>query len=246
MALREELERDGNWLFRWRSQLPLVILALSLVALPRHPDAIDRAGLDRWWGILCLGISFTGLGLRALTLGFTASRTSGRNTREQRADSLNTTGMYSIVRHPLYLGNAVIGLGVILISRSWWMTLIYVLAFWLYYERIMLAEEGYLRNKFGAEFTEWAEQTPAFLPRLGNWRRPGFPFCARTVLRREYGAILGIISCLFFLEVIGHLVNGVKPVVDVLWIVLLIAGALFWVVFRILGKLTNVLSVSDR
>lgn len=246
MALQEQFEHEGNWLFRWRSHLPLIILALSLVALPRYPDAIDRAGLDRWWGILCLLVSFAGLGVRVLTLGFTASRTSGRNTREQRADSLNTTGIYSIVRHPLYLGNAIIGLGIILMSRSWWMTLIYALAFWLYYERIMLAEEGYLRSKFGSEFTEWANQTPAFLPRFRNWKRPDFPFCIRTVLRREYGGILAIIACLFFLEAIGHLLNGAKPVVDPLWIALLIAGALIWVVLRILGKMTNVLSVSDR
>ena len=31
--------------------------------------------------------------------------TSGRNTHDQVADSLNTSGIYSIVRHPLYVGN---------------------------------------------------------------------------------------------------------------------------------------------
>jgi len=33
MALREELERQGNWLFRWRSYLPLLIVPLFFVAL---------------------------------------------------------------------------------------------------------------------------------------------------------------------------------------------------------------------
>ena len=33
MALREELERSGNWLFRHRSYLPIVMLVPILVAL---------------------------------------------------------------------------------------------------------------------------------------------------------------------------------------------------------------------
>ncbi len=56
-------------------------------------------------------ISFFGLALRVIVVGHAPYGTSGRNTREQVADTLNTTGMYSIVRHPLYLANYLIILG---------------------------------------------------------------------------------------------------------------------------------------
>ncbi|NLL27934.1 MAG: DUF1295 domain-containing protein [Bacteroidales bacterium] len=36
---------------------------------------------------------------------------SGKNTEKQIADFLNTKGMYSIVRHPLYLGDFLMWLG---------------------------------------------------------------------------------------------------------------------------------------
>ena len=51
-------------------------------------------------GSVCLLVAFSGVAVRALTIGFTASDTSGRNPEGQVADSLNTTRMYSLVRNP--------------------------------------------------------------------------------------------------------------------------------------------------
>lgn len=243
MALQEEMERHGAWLFRWRGYLPLVVLALSMAALPKQVGSEDGKEWIRWWAIGCLIISFFGLGVRALTIGYVDSGTSGKNTRAQRAERLNTLGMYSIVRHPLYLGNFIIALGIILVTGSWWMILLYTLSFWLYYERIMLAEEAYLRNKFGPEFSEWANRTPTFLPRFREWKQPEVSFGTRTVLRREYGGFLAIILCIFFLQFVGGLMRGGKPVVDPLWIALLSSGFVIWLVLRILVKGTKLLSV---
>ena len=100
------------------------------------------------------------LAIRAYTIGHTPKGTSGRNTKKQVANALNTTGAYSLVRNPLYLGIFFMGLGVALFAHLWWLTLIYVLAFWLYYERVIFAEEAYLRDKFGAEYLSWADRTP--------------------------------------------------------------------------------------
>src|SRR5689334_21586787 len=84
-----------------------------------------------------------------------------------------TTGMYSLVRHPLYLGNYFLWLGVVLVSRVWWAPVLAILVFWLCYERIMFAEEAYLRQQFGDAFGEWAQRTPAVLPAFTHWRPPG-------------------------------------------------------------------------
>ena len=108
------------------------------------------------------------------------------------AAAINTTGAYSIVRHPLYLGNLLIWLGFVLYLEHWWFVLAFVLAYWIYYERIMLAEEAFLRRTFGAAFEAWAARTPAFLPNPRRWQRSAMPFCWRTVLRREYTALGGI------------------------------------------------------
>src|SRR2546422_497608 len=73
--------------------------------------------------------------------------------------------------------------------------LIDVLAFWLYYERIMFAEEAFLRQKFGETYQRLAATTPAFFPRFGQWRKPSLPFSWRNVMRREYTALMLLILC---------------------------------------------------
>ena len=99
-------------------------------------------------------ISFSVLGflVRFYTIGTTPKGTSGRNTKEQVADVLNSSGMYSMVRHPLYLGNYLIWLGISLASFNIYFAVIMSLLFWLYYERIMFAEERFLERKFGDDF----------------------------------------------------------------------------------------------
>ncbi|MBA3555339.1 MAG: DUF1295 domain-containing protein [Gemmatimonadales bacterium] len=217
MGLREEFEATGNWLFRRRGYLPLLLFPVLLIAVrgSDHPSA-DRQ-LDLAWEGVCLLLALIGLALRIATVGFVPRDTSGRSTGRQRAGSLNTSGFYSIVRHPLYLGNYLMWLGVALFPRSWWAPVIVSLVFWLYYERIMFAEEEFLRRTFGPVYTSWAAVTPAFLPRLTLWRRPGVRFCLLTVLRREHSSLLALIASLTALEVASDYVATGRLIIDPVW-----------------------------
>ena len=70
-------------------------------------------------------------------------------------------------------------MGAALFVRSWWLVLATAFIFWFYYEKIMYAEEEFLRREFGETFSNWADQTPAFLPlNLKLWKAPelGFEF----------------------------------------------------------------------
>jgi protein-S-isoprenylcysteine O-methyltransferase Ste14 len=209
VALKDELADTGNTLFRWRSYLPLVFLPVLLYAL----SDFSRHSIDEKWGekweVVCLVVSMSGLLVRALVVGQTPHRTSGRNTTEQVADRLNTTGMYSIVRHPLYVGNFLSWLGIALFPQSFLVLLVCVMAFALYYERIMLAEEKFLANKFQGAFHEWAERTPAFFPNLGRWKRSRVKYSWRMVLRREYSGFFAIVVTFTFLDVMrGYFERG--------------------------------------
>ena len=246
MALREEFEDSGKWLFRWRSFLPLLLLGVVLCALRQYhyPDYSET--LDDIWEGVCLLVSFLGLGIRAFAVGHAPRGTSGRNTRKQLAETLNTTGLYSTVRHPLYLGNFFMGLGPAMFADMWWLALIYVLAFWLYYERIMFAEEAFLRERFGENWLTWAERTPAFFPKFNLYRKPTLPFCWRTVLRREYNGLLGVVSVMFLLEVVGDYDYLGTIQLDRDWLWLVSCTVLLWVVLRALRKYTHVLDVEGR
>lgn len=217
MSLHEELRRSGRWLFRWRSYVPLLPLAIALVALRSMAPAPPL--LEHVWELGCLAISLTGLGIRIHAIGHSAPGTSEGNTGRPGAASLNTTGLYSVVRHPLYVGNFLMWTGVALFPRVWWLVVIAVLAFWICYERIMYAEEEFLRERFGEEFAEWASRTPAFIPRLRNWIPPDRPFSLRRVLRREYSPFLGVFATFTVLDMTAYLFQARNTTLD-MWLVL--------------------------
>ena len=246
MPMIEEMESTGNWLFRWRSYLPLFLMVLILASFSYFRYPFNSHRFDEVWELVCIGTGLLGLGIRVLTIGFVPRRTSGRNTSKQVAETLNTTGMYSIVRNPLYLGNFFMGLAVALFLRAWWLPLVYGLVFMLYYERIIFAEEAFLRRQFGDTYIEWASRTPAFVPRPSQWRKPDLPFSVRTVLRREYHGFFGLIISLFAVEQALELYMRHGWHVDPMWMWIMSLSAGFYLAIRLLSKTTSWLLVKGR
>jgi protein-S-isoprenylcysteine O-methyltransferase Ste14 len=223
MALIEELEKSGNWLFRWRSYR-----------------------LHQVWGVLCLLISAIGLIVRCYTVGHTPAGTSGRNTKQQVAEALNKTGAYSIVRNPLYLGNFIMGLGVSLFPHLWWLVMIYVLVWWIYYERIIFAEEAFLRRKYGEEYLSWAGVTPILIPDFRLFKKSHLGFSMRNVLKREYNGFFAVIAILFAFECVGEYSVKHKLEIDPVWSVLLGIGFAVWIVLLALKRFSKVLDSEGR
>lgn len=246
MLIKESLVSQGYWLFRWRSYLPLVLFAILLTSMLDSGYLGGSERLQRWWGLFCLAVSLGGLALRAYVVGCTPRGTSGRNTGKQIAKELNTTGAYSLVRHPLYLANFLIWMGVALFVHNWWVAALSVLTFWLYYERIMAAEEDYLRGQFGDAYLEWAEVVPAFLPRLHGWRKPSLRFSFRTVLKKEYSTLLGIALAFLLMDMAENYALGRGVAADPLWLWLAAVSLVLAAVLRLLRKYTSVLHLEGR
>ena len=252
MPLREEFRRTGNWLFRWRSYLPLVVLVAVLAAMMTsytYPNGSPRAAI--LYEALCFVVSLLGLAVRIAAVGCAPQGTSGRNTAEgQVATTVNTTGLYSLVRHPLYLGNFLMYLGIAMMPRSGWLVLTFALVFWLYYERIMYAEEEFLRERFGEVYERWASATPAFLPRLRGlahrWRSPALPFSRRSVLKREYSGVFAMVACFAVLDAIGESRVRGELTVDPFWAVLFGITLVLYLTLIAVKRRTRLLKVPGR
>ena len=241
MKLQDHFEATGDWLFKERGKFPLILLPVLLAAL-RDSEYLERHygnAVQTPWEILCVGISIAGLLMRALTIGWIHEGTSGRNTKGQLAEALNTDGMYSVVRHPLYFANFLIILGFVLFVQVWWFVLIFALSFLIFYERIMFKEESFLERKFGEAYKKWAERTPLFLPRLRNWKKPSAPFSWKRILKREYstflGIILGFVSIKFLAELLGEREFEFRKI----WLIFLILGMAVYGALRTLRKKTD-------
>jgi len=244
--LREEFEKTGTRLFRWRSLLPLLTVFLFLEAFRSFKYPYGSHRLDEIWEIICLIISFSGLSVRFFISGTVPKGTSGRNTKRIKADFLNTTGMYSIVRHPLYLGNFVIWVGLSLFFRLWWFTLIVILILLLYYERIIYAEEEFLMKKFRRKFLGWANETPAFIPNFKKWKTSTFPFSFRTAIKKEYHTFIAIIASFTFIEILSEFFISGKIIFDQMWVIIFFSGTLTYLIIRIIHKKSEILKVQGR
>jgi protein-S-isoprenylcysteine O-methyltransferase Ste14 len=182
------LVRYGNFLFKYRDAVfPAVLLALFLLSRPLWPrgdarldDLLDAAGV---------GVALIGQGLRAAVVGYAYIIRGGKN-RQVYAEELVTRGFFNHGRNPLYVGNALILLGLLVVWNAPLVYLVGVPFFALGYVAIVAAEEAFLRRKFGAEYDAYAARVPRWGLRLAGLRRSleGMSYNWSRVVVKEYGS----------------------------------------------------------
>jgi protein-S-isoprenylcysteine O-methyltransferase Ste14 len=250
MALQEEFEGQGIWLFRYRGTLPLIILVIGVFLYLRAKYVpgtfiLEETPWERPYEYFCLFVSLIGLGIRVYTVGYTPRNTSGRNVKEQVAETLNTTGIYSVVRHPLYLGNFFMWLGPGLLTGNFWFLVAFVLFYWIYYERIMFAEEQFLRRKFGMVFTDWSEKVPAFIPRLKNFVKSEWPFSWKKVLKKEKNGLAAVFVVFTAFNMAGEVIQH-KTDYNYFFMVSCVLSLVLYFILKYLKRRTNVLNEEGR
>lgn len=203
----------GQFLFRFRSFTPLPLLLICLAFF--KPLTVPP-----WLLPLGLIVSAAGEMLRIVAVGWSQGGTSGRESY-LRADSLNTRGIYSITRNPLYIGNMMIFFGLTLLFGNVWVTLIMVLFLMLQYQLIVAAEETYLLDKYGARYGQYRQKVPRFLPAIRGYSRPDHPFSWKKVLFKENDSVfnMGVVAWGIFVYRV-YLVDGSLPRAPLPWLFL--------------------------
>jgi protein-S-isoprenylcysteine O-methyltransferase Ste14 len=249
MALQEELEVQGNFLFKYRGYLPILILVTGVwVYIDMESNSALSHDAKEYYKWICLLVGVFGLLIRAYTVGHTPKNTSGRNTSEgQIADELNTSGIYSIVRHPLYVGNFFMWLGVTMLTQNLWFCIAFIFMYWVYYERIMFAEEQFLRRKFGEPYLAWAAKTAAFIPSFTNWLSPKYPFSLKKVLRNEKAGILYLFLLFFAFDRLGeYILHGEWKFICNIWCYLLLGACIYYILVKLLAMSSNFFEEEGR
>lgn len=246
MALLQSMERQGNFLFKYRGQFPIIlfILAVPFIYLTDYNSLSEQS--QTCFMYTAITLSVIGFLVRFYTIGTTPQGTSGRNTKEQVATALNSTGMYSLLRHPLYFGNYLIWLGIAVVTFNIYFVVIMSLLFWVYYERIMFAEERFLEGKFGDAYLNWSNTLPAFIPAFLNFKKSDTSFSIITVLRREYASVLSAIIGFSYIEVLRSYVINDSLIISDSTLSILLGVTLVVIILKTLKHYTHLLNEKGR
>jgi uncharacterized membrane protein len=120
----------------------------------------------------------------------------------EKEGGLCTDGPYRYLRHPQYLGSLIAALGFAVMTNVVWGWAILFPMFVALHLMQILAEERYLRRKFGDAHAEYARKVPLLLPRPGREKveRKRVWQLARVLANREqYHVLLTLVLVGLFL-----------------------------------------------
>lgn len=103
----------------------------------------------------------------------------------EKSTEVTRSGPYRLVRHPLYLGSAIIGVGFMIGARSVWVALLVTAYLAATIMAAMRSEEAHLDAKFDGEYSAYRDGRAAPVKR-------SFSF-ARVRTNEEYRAVLGLV-----------------------------------------------------
>ncbi|MEW6298200.1 MAG: isoprenylcysteine carboxylmethyltransferase family protein [Thermodesulfobacteriota bacterium] len=193
----------GSWLRRYRRVFPIPLCIMALAFL-RPGMPWDSPVLDTLLDVVGVGCCCLGQGLRMWAWGSNA--TVGKH-------GVRIRGPYMLMRHPLYAGNFLILLGLVIIFHNPIAYPLFLLPFAYLYHVITDLEEARMYRRFGTDYQEYrVREVPRFWPAVGNLRaalRSTLPFSWGFAWRKEYESCCGWLAGAVALEVYeGVLLRG--------------------------------------
>lgn len=194
----------GNFFFKYRNFL-FIFLYLALF-IP-SPQIFTESGLGENYYVypLMLGLLITIFGqlIRGVTISL-AYIVRGGSDKKVYAEQLVTEGVFNHCRNPLYVGNILMLVGVGILINSLIFICVFIPLFLFIYQAIVLAEENFLRNKFGQQFEAYCARVQRWLINFRNMSNTisSMYFNGKRWLIKEYNTqtvwLLGIIVILLF------------------------------------------------
>lgn len=180
--------RIGDFLFKHRSFTPVPLIIL--VAILFKPVNLGENNIVV--NVVGLAVSLLGEMIRVMTVGFSFPGTSGRETY-LRADHLNSTGIYSVVRNPLYIGNFFMFSGIVIVFANIYAVVMFTVFLVGQYYFIVLSEENYLKGKYGKKYKEYCSGVRRIIPKLWGYVKNENPFNLKKVIFKEKDGIFNVL-----------------------------------------------------
>lgn len=230
----------GNFFFRYRNWI--FILFYAALFIPSWPlFSPEQFGEYYYVWPISIGLFITILGqlIRGLTIGLAYIVRGGKEGKPY-AEGLVTEGIFNHCRNPLYVGNILMLLGVGVLANSLVYVAIIIPIFLFVYQAIVLAEENFLRGKFGQGYDQYCRKVNRWWPNLKGISRTfsGMQFNWRRWILKEHTTqfiwLIGI--TLILLLKFPELTGWDKELKNILIAVILSVLLLLYILIRYLKK----------
>ncbi|HYM92699.1 MAG TPA: isoprenylcysteine carboxylmethyltransferase family protein [Chitinophagaceae bacterium] len=232
--------RIGNFFFKYRNRV--FIFLYGSLFIPSWP-LFSKAGFGNLYYIwpIAFGLLVTVFGqvIRGLTIGLAYIIRGGKEGKPY-AEGLVTEGVFSHCRNPLYAGNLLMLLGIGILDNSLIYVAIVIPFFLFVYQAIVLAEENFLRNKFGMRYDEYCKKVNRWIPNLKGIIKTfnGMEFKWQRWILKEHTTqfiwLAGIAVVLLFRY--PQLTNNNEDYRNILLTITLSALLIFYIIIRMLKK----------
>jgi len=143
-----------------------IVMGMAFILLPISP-LLNWFGIGAvyilWIGILGLLLGITGLAIRYVAFT-TLGRFFSRTLREAENQTLITSGIYIYIRHPGYLSDFLIFIGVALAMNNLISIIIIPISFVPAYAYRIHIEEKMLNEIFGKQYKEYQKTSKRLIP----------------------------------------------------------------------------------
>ena len=230
----------GNFFFKYRNFLFIFLyLALFIPSSNIFSEAVFGPSYYLYPLILGLVITVSGQLIRGITIALAYIVRGGKN-KKVYAEDLVVEGIFAHCRNPLYVGNILMLLGVGILINSLLFVLVFIPAFLFIYQAIVIAEENFLRNKFGQQFDVYCSRVSRWFinPRGIGKTISGMNFNGKRWLLKEYNTqtvwMAGIIVILFLKY--PWLIYGDTELRDTVFLTLMVLLVIYYLSIRYLKK----------
>ena len=165
----------------------------------------------------------------------------------EKSREVTVSGPYRFMRHPLYVGSSIMGVGVAIASQSFAVAVLVALYMGLTISSAIRSEEAFLRERFGSSYDDYAQSRGPRVERRFSLER--------AWRNKEYRAPAGLVLLLLLLVArmsvasqpfvsggIGAVSGGLAVVVvqflGMVAVMALVAGAI-WLVDRLRNRATG-------
>lgn len=230
----------GNFFFKYRNFLFIFLyLALFIPSPQIFRESMMGENYYLYPLIIGLFVTISGQLIRGVAISL-AYIVRGGKDKKVHAENLVTEGFFNHGRNPLYVGNILMLIGVGILMNSVIFMCIFIPVFLFIYQAIVLAEENFLRNKFGAQFDAYCARVNRWWINFAGIHKTigGMAFNGKRWLIKEYNTqtvwLLGIIVILLFYY--PQLTGGDNVVRDRIGITALVILAAYYFTIRYLKK----------